>query len=144
VKTGNLLLLCAAYLLLCSNCNNHHLLFESDVSIAKVLLIFSFAPLSRIINLSIYFHRRFQRSFALEGIKTFYGAIVGETSFIGKTTCDYLLLNLFILIMGMSKDVAGKEIMPSTTRGGTDLPKLLNQCYLVMMLLLVELLWIWI
>jgi hypothetical protein len=49
-----------------------------------------------------------------------------EPSFIGKTTCDHLLLNLFILIMGKSKDVASKEIVPSTTRGGTNLPTRAN------------------
>jgi hypothetical protein len=55
-------------------------------------------------------------------IKTFSGAVAGEPSFIGKTTCYHLLLNLFIIIMGKSKDIAAKEIMPSTTQGGTNLP----------------------
>lgn len=96
---------------------------ESDVSIAKVLVIFSFAPLeSRTINLGNISHRRFQRSLALGGIKTFSGAIAGEPSFIGKTTCYHLLLSLFIIIMGKSKEDAGKEIVPSTTRAGKDLP----------------------
>jgi hypothetical protein len=56
------------------------------------------------------------------GIKTFFGAVAREPSIIGKTTCYHLLLNLFILIMGKSKDITTKEIMPSTTRGGTNLP----------------------
>jgi hypothetical protein len=55
------------------------------------------------------------------GIKIFSSAVVGEPSFIGKSTCYHLLLNLFIVIMGKSKDIAAKEIMPSTTRRGTDL-----------------------
>jgi hypothetical protein len=56
------------------------------------------------------------------GIKIFFGAVAGELSFIGKTTYYHLLLNLFILIMGKSKDIAANEIMPSSTRGGTNLP----------------------
>jgi hypothetical protein len=56
------------------------------------------------------------------GIKTFSGVVAGEHRFIGKTTCYHLLLILFILIMGKSKDITAKEIMLSTTRGGANLP----------------------
>jgi hypothetical protein len=71
-------------------------------------------------------HQRFQQSLTLEGIKTFSGTIAEEPSSIGKTTCDHLLLNLFILIMGRSKNDARKEVMPSTTRRGADLPTRVN------------------
>jgi hypothetical protein len=50
------------------------------------------------------------------------GAVAEEPRFIGKTTCYHLLLNFFIHIMGKSKDITAKEIMPSTTRGGMNLP----------------------
>jgi hypothetical protein len=56
------------------------------------------------------------------GIKTFSRAVAGEASFIGKITCYNLLLNLFILIMGKSKDITTKDIMPSTTHEGTNIP----------------------
>jgi hypothetical protein len=95
---------------------------ESDVSIAKVLLIFLLFSHSQTINLGNTSHRRFQRSPILVGIKTFSDTVAAEPSFIGKITCYHLLLNLFIIIRGKSKDIATKEIMPSTTRGGTSLP----------------------
>ena len=47
-------------------------------------------PSSRNINLGNTSQRRFQRSPILVGIKTFSGAVAGEPSFIGKTTCYHL------------------------------------------------------
>jgi hypothetical protein len=55
-------------------------------------------------------------------MKTFCGAVAEELSFIDQTTFYHLLLNLFNLIMGKSNDLTAREIMPSTTRGGTNLP----------------------
>jgi hypothetical protein len=56
------------------------------------------------------------------GIKTFSGTIAGERSFIGKTSCYHLLLNLFIFFIRKNKDITVEDIMPSTTRGGLNLP----------------------
>ena len=47
-------------------------------------------PSSRTINLGNTSQRTFQRSPILVGIKTFSGAVAGEPSFIGKTTCYHL------------------------------------------------------
>ena len=98
VKTGKPLLLLLFYFgylnhitniptaasLLIYRCDSEwHLNCQSLISI----LVF---PLSRTINLGNTSQRRFQRSPILVGIKTFSGAIAGEPSFIGKTTCYHL------------------------------------------------------
>ena len=56
------------------------------------------------------------------GIKTFSGAVTGEPSFIGKTTCYHIICCICLFLTMGKEKITPKEVRPSTTRGGTDLP----------------------